>query len=198
MKLGNNEKTVLAILNNHRNLTERQLHTIFRSVTKKEGRIDTITHSLRLKGFITNDYSIDKSMIKNIDLPKISLESEFIKELEVLDDVKLGSLGKSIIYVLHKTEKSSLQFLSTFFAKPSKNIYAILQRLEERGMVNSYNSRLRRVNSAGRRYHPKYYVLTDHGNVWMEINIDKIKDKDKIDRLLEEPEKQIQNFNLKF
>lgn len=199
MRLGNNEKTILAILKNHNDLTEKQLNIAFKIITKKNGRIDTILHSLRVKGFISDseDYSVDLNILQDITLPEISLDRKLIQELESLDDVKIGRLGKSIIYTLEKTDKASLQFLSTFFKKPTRNIYAILQRLEEKGMLVSYNATIRRVNSAGRRYHPKYYVLTKQGKGWLESNIEDIKDKKQIDTALKKTEEQIQEYSLR-
>ncbi|AFS82985.1 hypothetical protein [Candidatus Nitrosopumilus sediminis] len=199
MKLGDSEKTVLAILKKYPKINDKQLNDIFTIITKKKGRIDTITHSLKIKGLMSNskDFSVEKHAIKNIDLPKINISKEYVKILKEMDEIKLGKLGKSIIYVLGKTEKSSLQFLSTFFQKPPKNIYAILQRLEEKNMLISYHSRIKRVNSSGRKYHPKYCVLTDHGKLWLEINENRIENRDQIDLLLKEPEEKIQEYNLK-
>ena len=199
MRIGNNEKIILAILKNHNDLTEKQLNAAFKIIAKKSGRIDTIMHSLRIKGFITSakDYSVDHTAIQNITLPEISLEKKQIQELESLEDVKLGQLGKSMIYTLEKTGKASLQFLSSFFKKPTRNIYAILQRLEEKDLVASYNATIRRINSAGRRYHPKYYILTKHGKAWLESNMDSIKNKKQIDKSLKKTEEQIQEYSLK-
>lgn len=200
MRLGNNEKIILAILKNHQDLTEKQLNAAFKNITKKNGRIDTIIHSLRIKGFITSseDYLIDENAIQDITLPEISVEKRLIQDLQSLEDVRLGQLGKSIIYTLEKTDKASLQFLSSFFKKPTRNVYAILQRLEEKDMVASYNATIRRINSAGRRYHPKYYVLTKHGKTWLESNIASIKNKMQIDHSLKKTEGQIQEYSLKF
>ncbi|QLH07295.1 hypothetical protein [Nitrosopumilus ureiphilus] len=199
MKLGNNEKIVLAILKKYPNIDEKQLGGLFSIVSKKSGRIDTITHSLKIKGFMTDSdyFSVNKQVIKNIDLPEIIINKEQVRDLKHIDEIKLGKLGKSIIYILERTEKSSLQFLSTFFQKPTKNIYAIMQRLDEKNIVISYNSRIRRFNSAGRKYHPKYYILTDIGKLWLEINENRIENKDQIDTLLRKPEEEIQEYNLK-
>mgnify|MGYP002632101348 CR=1 FL=1 len=199
MKLGNNEKIVLSILKKYSDINEKQLDGLFSIVSKKKGRMDTIIHSLKIKGLMRDvkDFSIDKQATKNIDLLEINIRKEQIRDLKHIEDVKLGNLGKSIIYVLEKTEKSSLQFLSMFFQKPTKNIYAILQRLEKKNMLISYNSRIRRLNSAGKKYHPKYYILTDQGKLWLEINENRIKNKDQIDMLLKKPEEKIQEYNLK-
>lgn len=199
MKLGDSEKIVLAILKKYPKINEKQLNDIFTIITKKKGRIDTIIHSLKIKGLMSNgkNFSVDKHAIENIGLPEISISKEHVKILKEMDEIKLGNIGKSIIYVLEKTEKSSLQFLSAFFQKPPKNIYAILQRLEEKNILISYHSRIKRVNSSGRKYHPKYYVLTDHGKLWLEINENRIKNNDQIDMLLKEPEEKIQEYNLK-
>jgi len=199
MKLGINERIVLAILKKYTKINEKQLGWLFSIICKKKGRIDHIIHSLKIKGLIVNEknFSLDKQTIKNIDLPEININKELVNNLKHIDDIKLGKLGKSIIYVLEKTEKSSLQFLSVFFQKPTKNIYAILQRLEEKNIVISYNSRIKRLNSTGKKYHPKYYILTDHGKLWLEINENIIENKDQIDTLLKEPEEKIQEYNLK-
>lgn len=199
MKLGNNEKIVLAILKKYSNVDEKQLGGLFSIISKKTGRMDTIIHSLKIKGFLTDseNFCVDKQMIKNLDLPKIFINPEQVKDLKHIEGVKLGKLGKSIIYVLDKIEKASLQFLSTFFHTSSKNVYAIMQRLEEKNIVISYNSRIRRLNSSGKKYHPKYYILTDIGKLWLEINENKIENKKSIDILLRKPEERIQEHNLK-
>ena len=64
-------------------------------------------------------------------------------------------------------------------------------------MLISYNSRIKRLNSAGKKYHPKYYILTDQGKLWLEINESMIENKDQIDTLLKEPEEKIHEYNLK-
>ncbi len=199
MKLGNNERIVLAILKKYPNINEKQLGGVFSIISKKSGRIDTITHSLKIKGFMKDGerLSLHKQSLKDMDLPEIPINKEQVRNLKHMDEVKLGKIGKSIIYILKKTEKSSLQFLSAFFQKPTKNIYAIVQRLEEKNIVLSYNSRIRRLNSAGRKYHPKYYVLTDIGKLWLEINENRIENKNQLDTLLRKPEEEIQEYNLK-
>lgn len=197
MRLGNNEKITLAILKKYPRINEKQLNALFVFVTGKKGRVDTITHSLKIKGLMTDNFVVDKNAIKNIGLPTIEISHKLVGDLKHVDDIKLGKLAKSILYVLEKTEKSSLQFLSMFFQQPTKNIYAIVQRLEEKNMILSYNSRIRRFNSAGRRYYPKYYVLTDNGKLWLTVNEHLIVNKDEIDMLLQEPEEQIQEYSLK-
>lgn len=199
MRLGNNEKIVIAIIRQYPKINKKQLDVLFHATTKKKGRIDMIIHSLKIKGVIlnANNYSVDLEAIEEIILPEIDIGKKTVQDIKHLDTIKIGHLGKSLLYTIGRTEKSSLQFLSVFFQKPSKNIYAILQRLEEREMVFSFNSRIRRTNSVGRRYHPKYYTLTEQGKLWLSINDNWIQNKERIDELLKKPEDKIEEYDLR-
>ena len=140
MKLGNNEAIVLSLMKNYPNLDENGLELAFRSLTNKKVRIDSILQSFKIKGIINE--KTKKLVLDHYDvnIPNVKLDERIVKNLPLFDDViKIGKLGKSIMYLLNKTRKASLQFISTFFEKPPRNIYAILQRLEEKNFVLSYS-----------------------------------------------------------
>ncbi|MDO8509826.1 MAG: hypothetical protein Q7S24_01655, partial [bacterium] len=72
-----------------------------------------------------------------------------------------------------------------FFKESVKNIYAILQRLEEKNFVTSYHSRIRHVDVNGRKYNPKYYLLADLGKTWMLVYGSEKLDVNNINKALE-------------
>lgn len=200
MKLGENEKIVISLMNQYKITNEKTLQMLFSYATKRKARIDTIIHSLKVKGILDQSArKINQSAMKKFSIPEIQISDEIIKNIKSFEDIiKIGSMGKSIMYVLFKTEQCSLQFLGVFFQKPIKNIYAILSRLEQRNFVFSYNTRIRHVNSSGRRYSPKFYSLTESGNLWTSVHLGEIKDKTSLDELLSKTQNQIQSFSSDF
>lgn len=192
MRLGENERIILSLQKKYPELTNKESQFLFTFLTHKKTRIDLIIHSLKIKGFLKKDGSLIKSSVNNLDLPDVNIQRNILENIRHLDDsIKLGNLAKSILYVISKTEKCSLQFLNAFFNKPVKNVYAILQRLEQKRMVFSFNSRIKHVDAKGRRYNPKYYVITDLGRTWLEIFIVHVMDVKKIDDSLSRFESEI-------
>lgn len=193
MRIGNNEKIIFSLLKNYPDLSRNDLQVLFTLITHKQARVDLIINSLKRKELIDEqtcavDYSeIDEELFPNVQIPKKILDN--VRHLD--EPVKLGKTAKSILYVLYQTKKSSLQFLAKFFKIPIRNTYAILKRLEEKNLVISYNSRIRHVNTLGRHYNPKYYVLTDLGQLWLQIKLDGTINTKHIDKLLEKPQNEI-------
>ena len=187
MRIGNNEKIILSLMKKYKKYDEKELHILFLYATQKKARVDIILHSLRIKGILnkkTNrpDFSfIDEDTL----LPDTVIPKEILDNLENLTPTKMGNLAKSILYVLLKTEKCSLQFISMLFKESVKNTYAILQRLEEKNFVTSYHSRIKHVDVNGRKYNPKYYLLTDLGKTWLLVYNHKKLDVNNIDKALE-------------
>jgi DNA-binding PadR family transcriptional regulator len=196
MMLGNNETIVLSLINDYNIVAEKSLQILFLYLTGKKGRIDVILHSLQIKGLIDKKNTTNKEMLKNLNLPKIKIDSEILKNLKNIQVVRLGSPAGEILFLLSITGKASLQFLSFFFKKPSQNIGAILQRLEEKGCTISYNSRIMRYNTDGKKYYPKYHTITNLGKVWVKTNKNSIKNSKKIKEMLEKPEEEIKKYVL--
>ena len=186
MRIGNNEKIVLSLMKKYKKYGEKELHILFLYATQKKARVDVILHSLRIKGILNKKNKLDFSSIDNIELPHIMIPKEILEHLEYLTHtIKIGKLAKSILYVLLKTEKCSLQFISLLFKESTKNTYAILQRLEEKNFVTSYHSRIRHVDVNGRKYSPKYYLLTDLGKTWLLVYGNEKLDINNINKALE-------------
>ncbi|MFB5608749.1 MAG: hypothetical protein ACE5Q5_00810 [Nitrosarchaeum sp.] len=187
MRIGNNEKIILSLMKKYKKYDEKELHILFLYATQKKARVDVIFHSMKVKGIIhekTNKPYF--SLLEGIELPNTIIPREILENLEnLMPIIKMGNLAKSVLYVLFKTEKCSLQFISLFFKESVKNIYAIMQRLEEKNFVTSYHSRIKHVDVNGRKYNPKYYLLTDLGKIWLLVSDKKKLDVNYIDKALE-------------
>lgn len=186
MRIGNNEKTIISLMKKYKKYDEKELYILFLYATQKKARVDVILHSLRIKGILNNKNKPDFSFIDNMELPHMVIPKEILEHLEYLTHtIKIGKLAKSILYVLLKTEKCSLQFISLIFKESTKNTYAILQRLEEKNFVTSYHSRIRHVDTNGRKYNPKYYLLTDLGKTWLLVYGNEKTDVNNINSVLD-------------
>lgn len=186
MRIGNNEKTIISLMKKYKKYDEKELYILFLYATQKKARVDVILHSLRIKGILNKKNKPDFSFIDNIGLQHIVIPKEILEHLEYLTHtIKIGKLAKSILYVLLKTEKCSLQFISLLFKESTKNTYAILQRLEEKNFVTSYHSRIRHVDTNGRKYNPKYYLLTDLGKTWLLVYGNEKTDVNNINSVLD-------------
>ena len=186
MRIGNNEKIILSLMKKYKKYDEKELHILFLHTTQKKARVDVILHSLIVKGILNKKNKPDFSFIdEDTLLPDTVIPKEILDNLENLTPTKMGNLAKSILYVLLKTEKCSLQFISMLFKESVKNTYAILQRLEEKNFVTSYHSRIKHVDVNGRKYNPKYYLLTDLGKTWLLVYNHKKLDVNNIDKALE-------------
>lgn len=200
MRIGDNEKIILSLMKKYKKYNERELHLLFLSATQKKARVDVILHSLRVKGILNNNINKpDFSIIDNIELQDIMIPKEVLENLEhLVHPIKMGNLAKSILYLILKTEKCSLQFLSMFFKESTNNTYAILQRLEEKNFVTSYHSRIRHVDANGRKYNPKYYILTELGKTWLLVHRNEKLDISNIHKTLKKLDnatKQIITFS---
>lgn len=201
MNLGKNEKIFILLKRRYPNLDTNSIRYLMKVILQKNIRIDNILHSLTLKELINPNNGKLEKIVKDLDIK----ENIPVFKKEVLNNLKyfekpiaVGKVGKSIMYLLYKTKKSSLKFIVSFFKMPSANIYAILKRLEEKNLVLSYHSRIKHKNSSGKRFSPKYYSLTSLGNVWLEINGSDITTKDKINEFLKKPQDEIMDLITKF
>ncbi|MEM3064553.1 MAG: hypothetical protein QW177_04185 [Candidatus Nitrosotenuis sp.] len=199
MRFGNNELIVMAILKEHPNLNETNLQYLFTSVTGKKIRVKKILQSLRIKDAIDKKLKIDTKVLQTQAIPDIQIEQEMLVNLEQIDEqFKMGSDAKAALYILSKTNKASLQFLANFFHKPIRNMYAILERLEEKNLVYGYHSRIKHVNSGGKGFRPKYYTITDLGKTMCRIKADSSINKEEIDRMLDVTHKEIEAMKMNF
>lgn len=200
MKIGNDEKLVFSLLKKYPQLTPVQLHVIFTMIANKKRDMNRLLLSLRIKGLLDSKNKPAKNpTIGERDLMvEIDLDRETLEGLQNLDDlIKIGNTAKSILYILSKIKKSSLQFLSEFFDESTRSIYAVLQRLEQKNLVYSYNSKIHHLNTRGRRFSPKYYVITDLGKIIAKTKTTTIN-HDHLDKLLEKTQGEIDSMHQLF
>jgi DNA-binding PadR family transcriptional regulator len=197
MKIGNNEKIIFSLIKKYPHLTTVNLHVLFTMLTHRKININRMFLSLRIKGLLdeknrlTKNSSIDEHDV----LVEIDIDKDILDNLQALDEfIKLGNTAKSLLYVISKVKKASLQFLVDLFDKSERSTYAVLQRLEQKNLVYSYNSKIYHLNTLGRRYSPKYYVITDVGRIMAKIKSDKI-DHERLDRLLEKTQNEIESMH---
>jgi DNA-binding MarR family transcriptional regulator len=198
MRIGNDERIVFTLLENYPFLTKTNLQILFTLMTNKKRDTGKILQSLTIKGFLDeNSHPIKNDSIKNDYMSsKIQIDETTLANIKNIDEfIKLGKNAKSILYILFQIKKSSLQFLADLLGESVRNIYAILQRLEEKNLVYSYNSKIYHLNTRGRRFNPKYYVITDIGKLVAKIKMDNKIDYDKIDVLLEKTKAEIDSMH---
>lgn len=191
MRIGNDEKIVFSLLKKYPTLTDINIQALFTILTNKKRNTSKITQSLKIKGLLDAKGIPTDDPVADELISEIKIDKEILDNLPKLDEfIKLGKTAKSILYVLSKIKKSSLQFLAEFLGESERNTYAIMQRLEEKSLVYSYNSKIYHLNARGRRFSPKYYVITDLGKVVTRIKTDK-DNSDHLDRLLETTQEEI-------
>jgi predicted transcriptional regulator len=126
----------------------------------------------------------------------ITIDDSVLSDINNLDEfIKLGKSAKAILYILLQIKKSSLQFLADLLDKSTRNVYAILQRLEEKDLVYSYNSKIYHLNTRGRRFSPKYYVITDLGKIVAKIKPGNTDEQKKINTLLEKTKTEMESMH---
>ncbi|MGH9923626.1 MAG: hypothetical protein ACRD38_12835, partial [Nitrososphaerales archaeon] len=79
--------------------------------------------------------------------------------------LRLGTKEKILLYILTKIDHAALQFLAMLTGEHTKNISAVLNRLEDNGLVYGYKNMIAFTNARGRHYRPKYYRITDLGKI---------------------------------
>ena len=60
----------------------------------------------------------------------------------------------------------------------------------------SYHSGTKHVSANGRRHHPKYYLLSDLGKVWLQVYNNNKLDTENIDKVLEKLDIERKNLVL--
>jgi DNA-binding PadR family transcriptional regulator len=168
MKIGKVERLVLLLLKQH-SMNTSALSTILRA----KGHVKTglsvrrAIKTLRLKGLIDHSNKLTSYGARHIKAIKNN-ESVNIAELDmnVLGNrLKLGIKEKVLLYILTKIDHASLQFLVMITKDHTKNISAVLNRLEDNGLVYGYKNMITFTNARGRRYRPKYYRITGLGTI---------------------------------
>jgi predicted transcriptional regulator len=198
MRIGNDEKIVFSLLKKYPTLTEKNLQLIFLFLTNKKRNTSKILQSLRIKGLIDKENQVITANNQDIFVD-IRIEREILDNLQNLEEfIKLGKTAKSILFILSKIKKSSLQFLANSLNESTRNIYAVLQRLEEKNLIYSYNSKIYHLNSRGRRFNPRYYVITDLGKIIARIKTDDKVDQQQIEKLLEKTQREIESMHKTF
>lgn len=198
MRIGNDERIVLSLLKKHPTLTEKNLQLLFLFLTDKKRDTSKILQSVRIKGLIDEENRVVDESIQDV-LVDIQIEEEILENLQNLEEfIKLGKTAKSILFILSKIKKSSLQFLANALNESPRNIYAVMQRLEEKNLIYSYNSKIYHLNSRGRRFNPRYYVITDLGKITARIKTNDRVDQQQIKKMLEKTQNEIETMHKVF
>lgn len=199
MRFGENERILYTLMINYPEVNNKGLELLFYVVTHKRIRMETVIHSLEIKGIIESETGKPDKEYDELYLSDISIDPSLVKNLHRLETaIKLGQLAKSVLYLIGQTQNASLQFIIRFFGEKERSIYSILQRLEQRDLIVSYSSRIRHTNSIGRRYRPKYYTLTNLGSLWLQVFEHGIQNKEKINEYLKAPQEEIKDMVLEF
>lgn len=197
MRIGNDEKTVYTLLTSYPGMSRNNLQVLFTFVSNKKRDTSKIIHSLQLKGLVDkSNHTLKSKQIKDKDLLiDIKIDDEILINIDSLAEfTKFGKQAKMLLYILSQIKKSSLQFLADTLGQSTHNTYAVLQRLEEKNLVYSYNSKIYHLNTRGRRFNPKYYVITDLGKIVAKIKVRNI-DVKQIDTLLEKTKTEIESMH---
>jgi len=190
MKIGKVERLVLLLLKQH-SMNTGALSTILRAKghVKTALSVRRAIKTLRLKGLIDNSNKLTRDGTRHIKSINNNHASVNISELDVNvlgKKFKLGTKGKMLLYILTKIDHASLQFLAMITKEQAKNISAVLNRLEDNGLVYGYNSMITFTNTHGRRYRPKYYRITGLGALVSSATRSEISNMtNAIDTLLE-------------
>jgi DNA-binding PadR family transcriptional regulator len=198
MRIGNDERIILSLLKKYPTLTEKNLQLLYLFLTNKKRDTAKILQSVRIKGLIDDENQVVTEDVQDV-LVDIQIEKEILDNLQNLEEfIKLGKTAKSVLFILSKIKKSSLQFLANSLNESPRNIYAIMQRLEEKHLIYSYNSKIYHLNSRGRRFNPRYYVITDLGKIIARIKTDDKVDQQPIEKLLEKTQSEIESMHKTF
>jgi len=198
MRIGNDERIILSLLKKYPTLTEKNLQLLYLFLTNKKRDTAKILQSVRIKGLIDDENQVITEDVQDV-LVDIQIEKEILDNLQNLEEfIKLGKTAKSVLFILSKIKKSSLQFLANSLNESPRNIYAVMQRLEEKHLIYSYNSKIYHLNSRGRRFNPRYYVITDLGKIIARIKTDDKVDQQQIEKLLEKTQSEIESMHKTF
>ncbi len=198
MRIGNDERIILSLLKKYPTLTAKNIQLLFLVMTNKKRDTSKILQSVRIKGLIDKENQVISKDVQDVFVD-IQIEKEILDNLQNLEElIKLGKTAKSILFILSKIKKSSLQFLATSLNESTRNVYSILQRLEEKNLIYSYNSKIYHLNSRGRRFSPRYYVITDLGKLTARIKTDDKVDLQQIEKLLEQTQSEIESMHKTF
>lgn len=169
MKIGKVERLVLLLLKQN-SMSTNTLSIILRAegYVKTAPSVRRAVQTLRLKGLIDRSNKLTHDGMKYVKRMK---DNEVVNantselDVKIIDGLKLGMKEKVLLYILTKIDHAALQFLSTIMKEPAKNISAVLNRLEDNGLVYGYRNMIAFTDSRGRRYRPKYYRITNAGKM---------------------------------
>lgn len=188
MKIGKVERLVLLLLKQS-DLSTNALSLILRA----KGHIKMATSARRAVQTLRSKRFIDRSnkltCIGLLYVKQMKCNEGFdISEINVniVDRLRLGMKEKLLLHILSTIDHAALQFLSTIMKESPKNISAVLNRLEDNGLVYGYRNMIAFTDSRGRRYRPKYYRITNTGKIVSLAIRDKVsKTVSMIDNMLE-------------
>lgn len=186
MKIGKVEKLVLLLLKKY-NMSANALSIILRATghIRTGPSVRRAVQTLRMKGLIDNSNKLTPTGARFVRQIDDLAELNGI-DPKIIDRLKVGVKGKALLYILTKIDHAALQFLSAVMKEPVKNISAVLNRLEDNGLVYGYRNMMAFTDSKGRRYRPKYYRITDAGKMVSSATSSEIgKMKNVIDEMLE-------------
>jgi len=170
MKTGRVERLVLLLLKQN-SMNTSALSTILRAkgYVKTGLSVRRAIKTLRLKGLIDHSNKLTPYGASQITSMKNNVHTSVnIGELDLNvlgNKLKLGTKEKILLYILTKIDHAALQFLAMITKQHAKNISAVLNRLEDNGLVYGYKNTITFTNARGRRYRPKYYRITNLGTL---------------------------------
>jgi len=191
MKIGKVERLVLLLLKQY-SMNSGAVSTILRA----KGHVNTglsvrrAIKALRRKGLIDHSNKLTRDGTRHIMSIKSNDASVNISDIDVNvlgNKLKLGTKAKILLYILTKIDHAALQFLTMISGEHTKNISAVLNRLEDNGLVYGYKNMIAFTNARGRHYRPKYYRITDLGKLVSSATRSEIgKMSSAIDAILED------------
>jgi hypothetical protein len=168
MKIGKVERLVLLLLKQH-TMNAGALSTVLRA----KGHVRTglsvrrAIKTLRRKGLLDHSNKLTRNGTRHIMSIKNheSISISYVDVNVLGNNLKLGTKAKILLYILTKIDHAALQFLTMITGERVKNISAVLNRLEDNGLVYGYKNMISFTNARGRHYRPKYYRITDLGKL---------------------------------
>jgi DNA-binding PadR family transcriptional regulator len=191
MKIGKVERLALLLLK-QQNMNAGAIATILRAkgIVKTGLSARRAIKTLQRKGFIDDSNKLTQKgsrytkSVTNSDNVGVNVGDLDVSVLG--KNLKLGTKAKILLYILAKIDHASLQFLMMITTEHTKNISAVLTRLEYNGLVYGYRNMLKFSNVRGRRYRPKYYRITSLGRIVSLATRAEIKNAKAIDAVLED------------
>jgi DNA-binding MarR family transcriptional regulator len=191
MKIGKVERLVLFLLQKHSMSTGAISNIMLANGFARTGpSVRRAVKSLRRKGLVDNLNKLTQEgslYIKGRDSDHIHINIDDLDINRLGNELKVGTKGKMLLYILSKIDHASLQFLTAMMKESAKNVSAVLSRLEYDGLVYGYRNMMAFKNVRGRRYRPKYYRITNLGIIVASVARAQIrKSVEAVDSMLED------------